>query len=103
MRELREHLTGPLPAGSHRSPDLATRAAEDAGLIIEQLQVESPLTVFHDIGAVVYFLRLVVWTVPDFTVERYRAQLRSLHELIERTGSFETRATRFLIEARKPG
>ena len=30
---------------------------------------------FFDIGAVVYFLRKVVWMVPGFTVEAYRAAL----------------------------
>ena len=34
---------------------------------MERLRAE-----FFDIGAVIYFLRKVVWTVPDFTVDRYR-------------------------------
>ena len=57
---------------------------------------------FDDIGAVIYFLRLVVWTVPDFSVERYRARLRDLHEQIARAGPFVAYSTRFLIEATKP-
>ena len=57
---------------------------------------------FDDIGAVVYFLRLVVWIVPGFTVERYRAELRELHERIRADGRFVATSHRFLIEARKP-
>jgi hypothetical protein len=50
----------------------------------------------------VHFLRKVVWTVPDFTVERYRERLCALHELIERDGRFVAHSQRYLIEARKP-
>ena len=57
---------------------------------------------FNDVGAVVYFLRLVVWIVPGFTVERFRDRLRALHEQIERDGPFVAHATRFLIEATQP-
>ena len=38
----------------------------------ERLQLE-----FFDVGAMVFFLRKVVWTVPDFTVDRYRVRLRT--------------------------
>jgi SAM-dependent methyltransferase len=99
--ELTERLMGPQPPSSRRDPALARRSAEAAGFVVERLEVERPRTVFFDIGAVVYFLRLVVWIVPDFDVDRYREELRSVHEHIEREGSFETTASRFLIEARK--
>ena len=56
---------------------------------------------FFDIAAVVHFLRKVVWTVPDFTVERYRGRLRALHEVIERDGRFVAYSQRYLIEARR--
>jgi hypothetical protein len=54
------------------------------------------------VGAVVYFLRLVIWTVPGFTVEKFLEQLRAMYDLIERQGKFVTHASRFLIEATKP-
>ncbi|MBV8304810.1 MAG: hypothetical protein JOZ04_11405, partial [Acidimicrobiia bacterium] len=31
---------------------------------VEMMSVERPQTVFYDVGAVVYFLRLVPWIVP---------------------------------------
>jgi hypothetical protein len=58
---------------------------------------------FFDIGAVVYFLRKVIWTVPDFSVDLYRDRLRELHQHIEAGGPFVAHATRVLVEARKPG
>ncbi len=57
---------------------------------------------FHDIGAVVHFLRKVVWMVPGFTVEGYRDRLRDLHERIEADGPFVAHSTRHLFDARKP-
>ena len=65
------------------------------------LRQESLRVVFNDIGAVVYFLRKVLWTVPGFKVDGYRARLLSFHEKIQQEGSFVAHAERFLIEARK--
>ncbi len=59
-------------------------------------------TVFNDVGAVVYFLRKVLWTVPGFTVAGYRDQLRRLHRKIQAEGPFVAHAQRFLIEAGRP-
>jgi SAM-dependent methyltransferase len=100
--ELVEFLVGPGPTGESRDPELARERAEHAGLRVLNLRSEQVRTVFYDVGAVIYFLRLVVWIVPDFTVDRYRDRLHELHEHIEREGSFVAHATRFLIEAQKP-
>jgi SAM-dependent methyltransferase len=102
-RELYEFLMGLQPYSDSRSPLRATRAAEEAGLVVVDLRQESLRLAFNDIGAVVHFLRKVVWTVPDFTVEKYRGRLLALHDHIERDGPFEAHATRFLIEAKKAG
>jgi SAM-dependent methyltransferase len=101
-RELYESLMGPQPPSQARSPQRAARLAQDAGLVVVELRQESLLTVFNDIGAIVHFLRKVPWTVPDFTVERYRDRLLALHEQIQREGLFIAHAERFLIEAGKP-
>jgi SAM-dependent methyltransferase len=101
MREVSEFFMGPRPAGSKRDPLLARRAAETAGLVVRDLREERLRATFDDIGAVVYFLRLVVWTVPGFTVDRYRDRLHDLHDQIQRDGPFVAHSTRFLIEAAK--
>jgi SAM-dependent methyltransferase len=101
LRSLSEFLMGPLPETSPRDPTLERGAAEDAGLVVGTLEVEWPRTAFFDIGAVVYFLRLVPWIVPGFEVETYRARLLALHGVIERDGGFESTASRMLIEAVK--
>jgi SAM-dependent methyltransferase len=100
--ELTEFLSGPQPGPSKRDPALARASAEGAGLEVVDLRSERLRIVFYDIGAVVYFLRLVIWIVPSFSVERYRRRLGDLHDHIERNGCFVAHATRFLIDARKP-
>ena len=103
MRELIERFTpGPVPATSERDPQVERRAAEAAGLVIREIRHERPPVAFYDIGAVVYFLRLVVWTVPGFRVADHRDALLALHEEIERDGAFRTSSSRVLFHAKKP-
>jgi len=101
VRELSEFIMGPWPEESARDPRLAEQQAVEAGLVVTDLRLERLRMVFYDIGAVIYFLRLVIWIVPSFDAQHYRDQLWSLHEQIERDGQYVTHATRFLIEARK--
>ncbi|MFJ7999925.1 class I SAM-dependent methyltransferase [Streptomyces sp. NPDC096310] len=102
--ELVEYFLGPRPpeARSARDPGRAVAAAEAAGLDVVDLRTAFLRTEFHDIGAVVYFLRKVVWMVPGFTVEAYAGRLAELHRLIEAEGPFVATTTRFLIEAVRP-
>ncbi|WP_405731819.1 class I SAM-dependent methyltransferase [Streptomyces sp. NBC_00028] len=102
--ELVEHFLGPLPGeqSAVRLPERERVGAEAAGLEIVDLRSERLRMEFYDIGAVVHFLRKVVWMVPDFTVEKYEPQLRSLHERIESEGPFVAHSSRHLFEARKP-
>lgn len=103
--ELVEYFLGPQPEDVRdgRHPDRERADAEAAGLEVVDLRAERLRMEFHDIGAVVHFLRKVVWMVPGFTVEAYEPRLRALHERIQDEGSFVAHSTRHLFEARKPG
>ena len=81
-------IRGAAPGG--RSPQ--ARAVREQALRVE----------FFDVGAVVYVLRKVLWTVPGFTVAGYAGKLARIHEYITEHGSFVSHAPRFLIEARAP-
>ncbi|MFB8772420.1 class I SAM-dependent methyltransferase [Streptomyces broussonetiae] len=102
--ELVEFLLGPLPeeARRGRDPGRERADAEAAGLEVVELRAERLRVEFHDIGAVVHFLRKVVWMVPDFTVPAYESRLRALHERIRAEGPFVAHSTRHLFDVRKP-
>ncbi|PZH04656.1 SAM-dependent methyltransferase, partial [Streptomyces sp. NTH33] len=101
--ELVEYFLGPRPgeARDARHPDRERAAAEAAGLEVVDLRAERLRVEFHDIAAVVHFLRKVIWMVPGFTMEAYEPRLRALHERIESKGPFVAHSTRHLLEARK--
>ncbi|GAA2446013.1 class I SAM-dependent methyltransferase [Streptomyces glaucus] len=102
--ELVEFFLGPQPDGARgdRHPERERADAEAAGLEVVDLRAERLRMEFHDIGAVVHFLRKVVWMVPGFTVEAYESRLRALHERIRNEGPFVAHSARQLIEARRP-
>jgi SAM-dependent methyltransferase len=100
-RELTDFMMGPQPVGRRRSPEHLRAAAEGAGLEVVVLQSCALRVEFFDLAAVVYFLRKVRWTVPDFSVPKYEARLRAMHEHIQREGVFRSTAQRILLEARR--
>jgi len=102
-RELTDFMTGPHTVSEERSTDRTISMAMQAGLEVVELREETLRTVFYDVGAVVYFLRKVPWTVPAFSAEAYKRQLSTMHALIEREGCFVAHSRRFLIEAKKMG
>jgi SAM-dependent methyltransferase len=100
LSELYEWFLGPQSKAQHkRDPERERADAEAAGLTIKTLRMERLRVEFFDVGAVVYFLRKVIWTVPDFSVERYLGPLGRLHEQILRDGAFVAHSSRVLIEA----
>lgn len=102
--ELVEYFLGPQSRETReaRHPDHDRAGAEAAGLEVVDLRSERLRMEFRDVGAVVYFLRKVVWMVPGFTVDAHRDRLRELHEQIEERGPFVAHSSRHLVEARRP-
>ncbi|MEV5384102.1 methyltransferase domain-containing protein [Streptomyces sp. NPDC052721] len=102
--ELVEYFLGPQSeqVRGGRAPERERADAEAAGLEVAGLRAERLRMEFHDIAAVVHFLRKVVWMVPGFTVGAYEPQLRALHERIEKEGPFVAYSARHLFDVRKP-
>lgn len=101
--ELIEQLGAAVPEQqSERDPAAEVAAADDAGLIVVDLQRARCRMEFHDIGAIVWILRKCVWWVPDFTVTRYDSPLRRLDRQMRAGRPVVAYSTRHLIEARKP-
>ena len=72
------------------------------GLQIERAEEALLDSHFYDIGAIVFFLKIIEWQIPDFTPEQYHKRLLAMHQHIKETGAFRAKAHRFLIQARKP-
>ncbi|MHA2362853.1 MAG: methyltransferase domain-containing protein [Candidatus Hodarchaeales archaeon] len=64
--------------------------------IIEQLE-HSPITRIYDIGALIYYLKVIPWQFPDFTIEKYKNNLLKLHKRIDQEGYIDVISQRFMI------
>ena len=58
---------------------------------------------FYDVGAFVWFARIIEWEFPGFSVDRCFDQLLQIQEIIERDDKITGRIHRYLIVARKAG
>lgn len=97
-RELYEHLLG---ATIEFEPDASWMASELASLGLCVTDVREALIDHHflDIWGVVYYLRLISWQLPDFSVARYRNGLESIHRRILEQGEFVAKSRRYLLIA----
>ena len=57
---------------------------------------------FYDVGALVWFARIIEWEFPGFSVETRLDRLFKAQEVLEKQGCVEGRAHRFLVVAPKP-
>ena len=56
---------------------------------------------FYDVGALVWFARIIEWEFPGFSVERCRENLLRAQQILDRTGVIEGRIHRFLLVSAK--
>jgi len=77
------------------------RCIEEAGFEILQADECFRPIKFTDIGALVWFARIIEWEFIDFSVESCTAQLLKAQELLEQQGAVEGTTHRFLIVAKK--
>ncbi len=81
--------------------DHAAQEMEDAGCSISERKEEISFTRFHDVGAIVYYLKAVSWEVPDFSVEKYWPRLIEIHHLIQQEEYVDIPFHSFLLVAKK--
>lgn len=58
-----------------------------------------PESRFYDIGAVVYYAKIIEWEFPGFSVERCYGRLCTLQKELEERGFIESREHRFIFAA----
>lgn len=101
--ELNQYLGAPIDANvTYWKLDQEIGALEQAGFSVLQCHEQVLESNFFDIGAVVFYLKVIEWQIEGFSVAKYEQRLRDMHELIELQGAFFASEQRFLIEAQKP-
>ncbi len=81
---------------------LAQHQLRDAGLTVRRAVAGEEVERFADVAAIIYYLRLVSWAVPEFTLERFAGRLREMHDT-SAAWPVTVRQRRFLVVAAKPG
>jgi SAM-dependent methyltransferase len=79
----------------------ASRKLREAGFTIEDRKECYPILRFYDVGALVYYAKIIEWEFPNFSVERYYDRLCKLQEEVGKHGYVESREHRFFILATK--
>ncbi|MBE0688462.1 MAG: methyltransferase domain-containing protein [Anaerolineaceae bacterium] len=101
--QLNQYLDAPLdPELAHWKLAQETEALEEAGFSVLQCHEQILESNFYDIGAVVFYLKVIGWQIEGFSVEKFEPRLRNMHQLIEQQGAFYATEHRFLMEAKKP-
>ncbi len=75
---------------------------EEAGFDIQRAEEAFCPIRFFDVGAFVWFARIIEWEFPGFSVANCFDRLLHLQQIVEAEGRIEGTAHRFLIVARKP-
>lgn len=73
----------------------------DNGFSILRAEEYFPKLKFLDIGAFVYFAKVIEWEFPGFSVEKYFDKLCELQTIIENQGYIESLEHRFFLLAKK--
>ena len=85
----------------HMTLDRQRGNFEDAGFkILRAEQAYRPIK-FYDVGAFVWFARIIEWEFPGFSVEKCFPRLLKLQQAVQKDGVLEGTAHRYLIVAEK--
>ena len=90
------------PQWPDATPEKYLPRLQEAGLEIVNAPSWSGELVFTNVGAIVYYLKAVPWSVPGFSVESHLKYLLNLQNRLESNESLTFTARKYLIEARKP-
>ena len=101
-RELVELLCGETAMPfSEQYLDIASQKFRDAGFeILDAQECFRPIK-FFDVGALVWFARIIEWEFPCFSVDACLDRLLNAQKILEKNGCIEGRVHRFLLAARK--
>lgn len=101
-RELVELLCGNLPQPfPEQYADVAGEKFRKAGFsVLRQEECFRPIR-FYDVGALVWFARIISWEFPGFSVDTHLGNLLNAQCILEEKGCIEAKTHRFLLVAKK--
>lgn len=73
----------------------------DTGFMIMKGQEAFRPIKFYDVGALVWFARIIEWEFPDFSVDKHLKELWKAQEILENKGRIEASIHRYMMVARK--
>ena len=94
-------IPGFVPQYPHHTLANNRRLLEEAGLVIREAKEHFSPIRFFDVGALVYFAKILPWEFPGFTVDGCLETLFRLEEQRRRDGFVEGTEHRFLLLAEK--
>ncbi len=83
------------------SLEKAVKELQDNGFIIVQSEDAPGFTHFTDIAALISYIKIINWLVPDFTPEKFQKELMNAEHTISHKGRFSSTLNRFIIIAKK--
>jgi len=89
------------PQWPEATPEKYLPLLKAAGLHIVDVQEWAGKLVFTDVGAIVYYLKAIPWSVPGFSVESHLDSLLKLQQRLESGEKLAFEARKYLIEAQK--
>ena len=102
-RELVQLLLDPVPTlpFPEQYLDITVEKFRSAGFeIIDSGECFRPIK-FFDVGALVWFARIIEWEFPEFTVDSCLPQLLNAQRILEKRGSLDAVIHRFMLVAQK--
>jgi SAM-dependent methyltransferase len=100
--ELIELLGLELPERPRSWLPLAERQVTDVGLVVEETGLGAQRIEFNDIAGIVYYLQIVSWDFPGYSLETHRQRLRALFDDVS-AWPVVSNLLLFLLVASKPG
>ncbi len=102
-RELVELLLGDVPLPfPQQTLSIVSDQFSKAGFSILRGEEHFGKIRFFDVGALVWFAKIIEWEFPEFSVETHEQSLQKAWEILEKNGVLQGRTHRFLLVAKKP-
>lgn len=92
---------GKMPDEKDWSLQNAAENLQAAGFEITESTESAGHTLFYDVNALISYIKVINWLIPDFTKEKYSTSLDKVKNIIEQNGYFSSTLDRFLIIAFK--